>query len=340
MDEFELMVMTYNIGLQQGQLNTIRKARAQSEQDVAKRSKLRHSLSCMLLLLEQYCVDVMLVQEVGGQEEGLQAEDAEHFMNFLQTMWGETDSGQKLCQDVFRQYEMHANMSYLCWTRRGKVQVLGTSVCNLVQKVPGQTWRVAQVVDMLVTPLCHAKLASGAVRTRPLPSSASVRVVNTHLVSGQKGHSSGHDHSLNFVTRLECLGNATRTAVAEFNGQKPRVSLVCGDLNIDSDQKLFHRFGHGLEERHAWCICDRDSHKDFILSTGATVDSTIPRSLWTPQDEHRVKPGNAHWPIAMTLRWDSGPLPTLPPMPSTRWLVRAQLLVDDAKQKVRHGNVF
>ena len=339
--EFRFMVMTFNIGLQQKQIDTILQMEARSAQnpkEVDKVAKLRRTLSAMLLLLQTYSPDVMVVQEVGGHEEGLRPEDVQHFERFLKTMWTISD-GQKLAEDVFAEYEMHANMSYLCWTSRSRVQVLGTRVCDLVQNIPEQRWRVAQVVNALVRPL-PTGFGSAHTRPPPPPSARHVRIVNMHLVSGQKDHSSGHNHSLNFRTRLECLANATREAVDESSGFKPRASLVAGDFNIDSDVVLHTQFGHALEERHAWCICDQDSFKDFILSTGASVERTIPLSLWTQADEGRYKVGG-HMPIAMTFLWDSVLLPPLPkltemPAPLVR---RALRLVNEAKKQVRHGNM-
>ena len=116
--------------------------------------------------------------------------------------------------------------------------------------------------------------------------------------------------------------------------------MVAGDLNIDSDQVLHKKYGHALEDHHCWTICDRTSEKDFILSTGEReMDSSIPRAMWTKKDEHKVKPGSAHWPIAMTFRWDSGPLPSLPKLESlsTPLVHRAQALVDKARKQARHG---
>ena len=340
MAKCDLMVMTYNIGLSQQQVDTIvdlgrtPHARPRNSSEVDKRKKVRHSLTSMSLLLTEHQPDIMVVQEVGGHEEGLQPRDLPDFIDFIENMWSSAPfPGER----PLAMYEMHSDKSYLCFARKGRAQVLGTDVFKLVRDIPEQTWRDAQLVDIMVTPQ-----ASGAAHTRPPPggsppSSAGtrVRIVNAHFVSGRKAHSSGHDHSLNFQTRLECLQNATKAAVAERQGHKPAVSLVAGDFNIDSDGILLAKFGHALERNHAWCINDRASHKDFILSTGADVRSTIPRSRWRDADALRVKPGGAHWPIAMTFSWQPADLPTLPPSanPGSSLVKRAKQLVEEAEQQ-------
>ncbi len=320
---YELTVMTYNIGLTHTAITPQLAAKSPKE-----REELLHALTAMISLLTTRRPDVMVVQAFGDQEEGVETEES--LEAIMRDILPNNDDAMR---NVFDNYVLHASHSYLAWLSKERVQVIGTSRLQLAPDFTGQAWRVAQVIDLSVW-----ESSPGMVPTRPpqgMPH-AHARIINTHLKSSQ-------DDTLDYKLHVACLERATTAAVAHTNGRTPRISIVAGDLGINSDEILYEEYGHALHKEHAWCIGAPGSHKDFILSTGQSgFDTIIHRTSWRAADQQSVSPGTAHWPIAVRVDWDSGilpPLPSLtgPSMPLVRRVEQMVCYAEKAWEYVLHA---
>lgn len=80
---------------------------------------------------------------------------------------------------------------------------------------------------------------------------ASANIVNVHLVSGQKKHSSGQDRSLSDTIRREMLAQISAVTAGEAEAEEPTAGIMAGDFNITSAAE-FRDFAVATLE-HAFC---------------------------------------------------------------------------------------